>query len=42
VDGAIAFAGAESPAEFTFLPMKEYHLVETRLRGFYRAPKKDF
>ena len=42
VDGAIAFAGAESPAEFTFSPMKEYHLVETRLRGFYRAPKKDF
>ena len=42
VDGAIAFAGAQSPAEFTFSPMKEYHLVETRLRGFCRGVKKDF
>ena len=41
-DGSLAFAGADSPAEFSFSPVKEYHLVETRRRGFYRAPKKDY
>lgn len=41
-DGSLVFAGAESPAEFSFSPVKEYHLVETRRRGFYRPPKKDY
>ncbi|MBQ8322577.1 MAG: hypothetical protein IJX91_01275 [Clostridia bacterium] len=39
VSGRIAFASPQSPAYTDFKPTKEYHLVETRRRGFYR-PKR--
>ena len=41
-DGTVAFASPESPCELSFQGVKEYHLVETRRRGFYKPPKKDF
>ncbi len=41
-DGSVAFASPESPVEVAFQPVKEYHLVETRRRGFYKAPKKEY
>lgn len=41
-DGSLAFASAESPVEVAFECAKEYHLVETRHRGFYKPPKKDY
>ncbi len=39
VSGEIVFASPQSPASLEFTPIKEYHLVETRRRGFHR-PKK--
>ena len=39
VSGRIAFASPQSPVFAEFKPVKEYHLVETRRRGFYR-PKR--
>ena len=36
VEGDISFASPQSPAYLSFTPKKEYHLVETRRRGFYR------
>ena len=41
-DGSVAFASPESPARFAFQGAKEYHLVETRRRGFYKPPKKEY
>ena len=35
--GEVAFAAAQSPAFTRFTPKKEYHLVETRRRGFIRS-----
>ena len=40
VSGNLAFASPQSPAFVSFVPKKEYHLVETRRRGFYK-PKRD-
>ncbi len=37
--GRISFASPQSPVLAEFKPVKEYHLVETRRRGFYR-PKR--
>ena len=37
--GRISFASPQSPVCAEFKPVKEYHLVETRRRGFYR-PKR--
>ena len=34
--GKIAFASPQSPVFVDFKPSKEYHLVETRRRGFYK------
>ena len=36
VDGSIAFASPQSPVCVDFENVKEYHLIETRRRGFYR------
>ena len=35
--GEVTFAAAQSPADTQFTPKKEYHLVETRRRGFIRS-----
>ena len=35
--GEVTFAAAQSPAYTQFTPKKEYHLVETRRRGFIRS-----
>lgn len=40
--GELAFASPVSPVLAEYDPVKEYHLVETRQRGFYKAPKKEF
>ncbi|MBQ7924158.1 MAG: carbon-nitrogen hydrolase family protein [Clostridia bacterium] len=37
VSGEIVFASPQSPVTAEYLPRKEYHLVETRRRGFYKA-----
>ncbi len=37
VTGEIAFASPQTPIRVAFSPKKEYHLVETRRRGFYKA-----
>lgn len=37
VSGEIVFASPQSPVYADFTPRKEYHLVETRRRGFYKA-----
>lgn len=42
ISGATLFSSPDSPVEFSFEKKQEYHLVETRRRGFYKAPKKDF
>ncbi len=34
--GKLAFASPKSPAYFSQQPFREYHLIETRLRGFYK------
>ncbi len=36
IDGKLAFGSPQSVSYFTPKPYKEYHLVETRLRGFYK------
>lgn len=36
--GNIAFASPQSPAYFDFENKREYHLVETRRRGFFKSP----
>ncbi|MBQ9081251.1 MAG: hypothetical protein IJY26_01270 [Clostridia bacterium] len=41
VSGKLAFATPLSPAYFSSQPVHEYHLIETRLRGFYK-PKEMF
>lgn len=41
VSGDVAFATPQSPASLEFESVKEYHLVETRRRGFYKAPKEE-
>ena len=41
-DGSVAFASPESPVQVAFEFAKEYHLVETRRRGFYKPPKKEY
>jgi predicted amidohydrolase len=40
VDGSLEFASPNSPAVAEFEGVKEYHLVESRRRGFYRPPRK--
>ena len=42
ISGATMFSSPDSPVEFSFDKKQEYHLIETRRRGFYKAPKKDF
>ena len=42
VDGALVSASPTSPFVQEYQGVKEYHLVETRRRGFYRPPKKEF
>lgn len=39
-DGGLAFASPLSPVTAELEKVKEYHLVETRQRGFYRPPRK--
>jgi predicted amidohydrolase len=39
--GELLFASAYSPSQISFIPKKEYHLVETRRCGFIRV-RKDF
>lgn len=39
-DGGLTFASPISPVVTEFEAVKEYHLVETRHRGFYRPPRK--
>ena len=39
-DGSLAFASPLSPVSAELERVKEYHLVETRQRGFYRPPRK--
>ena len=39
ISGELAFESAQSPIVTQFTAKKEYHLVETRWRGFY-TPKK--
>ncbi len=39
-DGSLAFASPLSPVTAALEKVKEYHLVETRQRGFYRPPRK--
>jgi predicted amidohydrolase len=40
--GAQAFSSPKSPVEYSFENKRAYHLVETRVRGFYRPDEKDF
>ncbi len=40
VSGEIIYASPNSPSVVEFTPIKEYHLVETRRRGFYRSKKE--
>lgn len=40
VTGNVAFASPQSPAYVDFTAIKEYHLVETRRRGFYK-PRRE-
>ena len=42
VSGATMFASPDSPVEFSFDKKQEYHLIETRRRGFYKTPRRDF
>ena len=42
ISGSLLFSSPDSPVEFSFEKKQEYHLVETRRRGFYKAPKRDF
>ena len=35
--GSLAFASPQSPIVFEFENAKEYHLIETRSRGFYSS-----
>lgn len=37
VGGSLAFASPQSPITAEFENVKEYHLIETRRRGFFRA-----
>ena len=39
-DGSLVFASPLSPVVTEFEKVREYHLVETRQRGFYRPPRK--
>lgn len=42
VDGTLSAASPMSPFVTDFQGVKAYHLVETRHRGFYRPPKKEY
>ena len=42
VDGSAAFSSPLSPVEFCLEQKKEYHLIETRRKGFYQRERKDF
>ena len=37
ISGDITFASPDSPAQLSFENVHEYHLIETRRRGFYRC-----
>ncbi len=39
VTGNLVMASPQSPCFIEFTPKKEYHLVETRWRGFYKSKK---
>lgn len=40
VTGDLLFASPLSPIEYSFEKKQEYHLIETRRRGFYRTPRE--
>ena len=42
VDGTLSFASPVNHAVAELEGIKEYHMVETRRRGFYRPPKKRY
>lgn len=42
ISGEEMFASPDSPVEFSFEKKQEYHLVETRRRGFYKPPREGF
>lgn len=42
VDGSLCFSSPYSPVSFDLEQKKEYRLVETRRRGFYKKEKRDF
>lgn len=42
VDGSLAFSSPHSPVSYDLEQKKEYRLVETRRRGFYKKEKRDF
>lgn len=42
IAGKLSFSSAESPCVFQLEREKEYHLVETRQRGFFRRKKSGF
>ena len=42
VTGEELFASPDSPVEFSFEKKSEYHLIETRRRGFCKPEKGDF
>ena len=42
VGGKIAFASARSPCYYDLVREQEYHIVETRRRGFFKTRRKEF
>lgn len=42
ISGDVAFSSPDSPVEFAFEKRREYHLVETRRRGFFKNERTDF
>lgn len=40
--GSLAFSSPISPSYAKIETPKEYHLIETRRRGFYKPPKKEY
>ena len=41
-DGSALFSSPKSPVEFHLEQKKEYHLIQTRKRGFYKRERTDF
>lgn len=42
IDGSLAFSSPSSPVTFDLEQKKEYRLIETRRRGFYKKEKRDY